>query len=120
MPLPMWYLIGKAAVSGVLIMLISELARRSPSMAAVAASLPLVSVLAMIWMREEGRTLEQIAAHAGATFWLVLPSLPMFAVLPLLLRQGMRFYPALLLCCLLTAGLYVFMVRLLARFGISL
>jgi uncharacterized membrane protein (GlpM family) len=116
----MWYLISKAAVSGVLVMLISELAKRSPSLAALAASLPLVSVLAMIWMREEGRAPEQIAAHAGATFWLVLPSLPMFLALPLLLRQGMRFYPALLLCCLLTAALYLLTIRLLARFGISL
>ena len=62
---------------------------------------------------------EKIAAHAQSTFWMVLPSLPMFLVLPALLRHGMHFYPALALSCALTVVLYVLMVWTMKRFGID-
>ena len=63
---------------------------------------------------------ERIAAQLEATFWFVLPSLPMFLVLPATLRHGFGFWPALALSCLLTMGLYSFMIWALARFGIQL
>ena len=63
---------------------------------------------------------ENMAVHSQATFWYVLPSLPMFLVLPALLRQGVAFWPALAVSCLLTTLLYFLMVWALGRFGISL
>jgi hypothetical protein len=75
----MTYLIIKAAVSGVLVMIISEVARRSPGLGGLIASLPLVSVLGIIWLWRDTSDLERIASHAEATFWFVLPSLPMFS-----------------------------------------
>ena len=116
----MIYLLLKAALSGVIVAIVSELARRSPLIGALIASLPLVSILAMIWLwRDTGDAL-RIADHAEATFWFVLPSLPMFFVLPALLRHGVGFWLALVLVSVLTMLLYLGMVRILARFGIGL
>jgi hypothetical protein len=114
----MWHAIFKAALSGILVSAISEAAKRSPSFGALIASLPLVSVLAMIWLWRDTGDSERIAAHAQSTFWLVLPSLPMFLALPALLRGGVPFYAAMALSCLLTITLYGAAVWAMRRFGI--
>src|SRR5262245_49923771 len=115
----MLYLVIKAALSGVLAMLISEIARRSPSIGGLIASLPLVSLLAIIWLWRDTGDTERIAKHAESTFWFVLPSLPMFLVLPALLRHGVAFWLALTVSCLLTIALYAAMTWLLPKLGIS-
>ncbi len=115
----MWYAILKAVISGGLVFAVSETAKRSPSLGGLIASLPLVSVLAMIWLWRDTQDVERIAKHAESTFWMVLPTLPMFLVLPALLRVGFGFYPALALSCLLTVILYVITVWTLRRFGIA-
>ena len=116
----MTYLILKAVLSGVIVMLVSEGARRSPGLGALIASLPLVSILAMIWLWRDTGDPERIAAHAEATFWLVLPTLPMFLVLPYMLRRGFEFWPSLLSVTVLTMGLYAGAVWLLPRLGIRI
>lgn len=116
----MTYLILKAALSGVLVMIISEVARRSPGIGGLIASLPLVSVLGIIWLWRDTSDVARIAVHAESTFWFVLPSLPMFLVFPALLRHGVGFWLALGLSCLLTMVLYSVMIWLLPRFGINL
>lgn len=116
----MLYLALKALLSGVIVMLVSEAAKRSPALGALIVSLPLVSILAMLWLHHETHDAPRLAAHAEATFWYVLPSLPMFLVLPALLRAGWSFYAALGACIVLTAGLYAAMAAVLARFGIVL
>jgi hypothetical protein len=83
----MLYLILKALLSGVIIMAVSEIAKRSPAFGALVASLPLVSVLAIIWLWRDTGDTARIANHAEATFWYVLPSLPMFLAFPYMLRQ---------------------------------
>jgi hypothetical protein len=98
----MIYLIIKAALSGIIVMAVSEVARRSPGLGGLIASLPLVSILAMIWLWQDTADAERVAAQSQATFWFVLPSLPMFLVLPTMLRHGLGFWPALALACLLT------------------
>ena len=116
----MTYLILKAVLSGVIVMLVSEVARRSPGLGALIASLPLVSILAIIWLWRDTGDPERIAAHAEATFWLVLPTLPMFLALPYLLRRGFEFWPSLLSVTVLTMGLYAGAVWLLPRLGIRI
>ena len=115
----MTYLLVKAVLSGIIIVAASEVARRSPGLGGLIASLPLVSILAIIWLCDTA-DMERIAAQLEATFWFVLPSLPMFLVLPAMLRHGFGFWPALALSCLLTMGLYSFMIWALARFGVQL
>ena len=116
----MWYLVIKAALSGVLVAAISEVAERYPGFGGLIASLPLVSVLGMIWLWRDKPDVANMAAHAQSTFWFVLPSLPMFLVIPALLRHGVSFWMALVIGCLLTILLYSLMVAFGPRFGLRL
>lgn len=116
----MLYLLVKAAVSGVMIACPSEVARRWPGWGALIVSLPLVSVLAMMWLWRDTHDPEGLAAHAEATFWFVLPSLPMFLLIPALLRQGVGFWAALAASCVLTVVLYLGMTTLGPKFGLKL
>ncbi len=110
----------KALISGAIIATVSEVARRYPAGGALIASLPLVSVVGMIWLWRDTHDTARLATHAGATLWYVLPSLPMFAVIPALLRSGVGFWPALAVGCAVTILLYVITVAVLARFGVAL
>lgn len=117
----MLYLIVKAAVSGVIVAAVSEVAKRWPGIGALIASLPLVSVLGMIWLWRDKPDAVNMASHAQATFWYVLPSLPMFLLIPALLNRGMPFWLALAAGCLLTVVLYAVMTAVVApRFGLRL
>lgn len=116
----MLYGVVKALLSGLVVALVSETARRNAALGALFASLPLVSVLGMMWIWRDTGDIDRLALHSSATFWYVLPSLPMFLVMPLLWRHGVPFWPGLGLGCLLTAALYIAMVALLARLGITL
>jgi hypothetical protein len=116
----MLWLVVKALLSGALIAAISELGKRMPTMAALVASLPLISVLGMIWLWRERPDAENMATHAEATFWYVLPSLPMFLLILALLRQGMSFWLALSLGCALTVALYLALAHFGGRFGLRL
>lgn len=116
----MLYLAVKALVSGALIAAASTLARRYPGFGALVASLPLVSVLGMIWLWNDKPDPETMAVHAGATFWYVLPSLPMFLLMPVLLRHGIGFWPSLVGGCCLTIALYGAMTWIGPRVGLQL
>ena len=116
----MWYLVLKAAISGVLVAAASEVARRFPGWGALIASLPLVSVLGMMWLWRDRPDAANMADHAQATFWFVLPSLPMFLAIPWMLRSGVNFWVALALGCALTVGLYLLMTVLGPKFGLRL
>jgi hypothetical protein len=116
----MIYFVVKAAISGLLIAAISEVARRSPGFGALIASLPLVSVLGMMWLWRDTHDAERMAAHVGATFWYVVPSLPMFLLMPALLRAGVGFWWALAAGCALTVLLYTLVTLAAPRLGIVL
>lgn len=116
----MLYLAVKATLSGLLAATVSEIAKRSPAFGALVASLPLISIMAVIWLWRDTGDSERIAAHMQATFWYVLPSLPMFLVMPALLRASVGFWPSLLASCALTVVLYFLTAWALAKFGIEL
>jgi len=116
----MWYLAIKAALSGILIAIISEVAKRYPGFGGLIASLPLVSVLGMVWLWRDKPDPRNMAAHAEATFWFVLPSLPMFLLIPAMLRQGYSFWVSLVAGCMLTMVLYFIMVWAGPRLGLRL
>jgi hypothetical protein len=115
----MWgWLAIKALVSGVIVAAVSEIAKRYPGVGALVASLPLVSVLGMLWLWNEKPDVQNMAAHSAETFWYVLPSLPMFLLIPTLLRNGWSFHLSLAAGCALTVLLYVGMTVLGPRFGL--
>jgi hypothetical protein len=113
-------LLAKALLSGVIIALIAEIGRRLPTVGALVASLPLVSVLGMMLLWHTRPDAENMARHAQATFWYVLPSLPMFPLMAMLLRGGWGFWSALAVGCGLTVALYLAMVWGAPRFGLRL
>lgn len=116
----MLYYIAKFAVSAALIVAISEIAKRNSGFAALIASLPLTSLLAFIWLHVEGNSPQALADLSQQIFWLVLPSLVLFAVFPVLLRHGVNFWLSLAVAAGTTAAAYLAMLPLLRRFGVQL
>jgi hypothetical protein len=116
----MWTVVAKALLAGAMIAAIPEIGRRLPATAAIVASLPLVSVLGMVFLWHAKPDAENMAIHAQATFWYVLPSLPMFLAIPAMLRSGMDFWLALVLGCILTVVLYLAMMQIGPRMGLKL
>ncbi|MFZ1990353.1 MAG: DUF3147 family protein [Alphaproteobacteria bacterium] len=116
----MLYLLLKASISGVIVAIVSEVAKRYPGFGGLIASLPLVSVLGMMWLWRDTHDPVRLAAHAEGTFWFVLPSLPMFLLIPELLKRGVDFWLALLSGCLMTIALYAMMTWLGPKFGLKL
>lgn len=98
----------------------SEIAKRHPGWGALVVSLPLISILGMIWLWRDTSDPFHLAAHAEATFWFVLPSLPMFLIVPLMLRRGIRFWASLIARCALTVALYTLMTWIGPKLGIRL
>ena len=115
----MLYAVTKALLSGAIIAMASEVAKRSPALGAVIISLPLISLLTFIWLWRDTADKEAIATLAQSTFWFVLPTLPMFLVLPALLRSGFGFWSALAGSCALTVFLYFLAVWLLPKLGVA-
>ena len=116
----MVYYLVKIAVTTLLIVAISEVAKRSSFAGAILASIPLVSVLAMIWLYLDTRSVDKVSALSSSVFWLVLPSLVLFVALPVLLKQGLNFYLSMGISITLTVMCYGLMVVALNQFGIKL
>lgn len=116
----MYYLLIKTLISAVIIVAISELSRRSSLLGALLASLPLTSLLAFIWLYRDTHDTAKIAALSTSIFWLVLPSLVLFLVLPVLLRRGFHFPSALALSTLAMLAAYGAMTAILRALHIRL
>ncbi|MEQ1545434.1 DUF3147 family protein [Methyloglobulus sp.] len=116
----MWFYLSKIVISALIIVLVSEIAKRNSGFAALVASLPLTSLLAIIWLRIEGSQIAQIAELSQQIFWLVLPSLALFLLFPMLLRYGLTFWLSLSLASSATILCYLLMIPLLRRFGVSI
>lgn len=115
----MAWLATKYLVTAALVVLISEVAKRSDRLGALIAALPLVTVLTLLWLYVEQQPAERISKHAFYTFWYVLPTLPMFALFPPMHRQW-GFWGALAASVLLTAACFAVLAWLLRRFGVEL
>jgi F0F1-type ATP synthase assembly protein I len=108
------YLLTSAVVVGV-----SEFAKRSDRLGGLIAALPMVTVLALIWLHIENQPQEKIANHAWYTFWYVVPTLPMFLAFPVLLPR-IGFWPALMACMVLTVVCFALFALVMKRFGVNL
>ena len=112
--------ITKLILTALVVLFVTKIQVVSDRLSALLIALPLTSLLAMIWMRLEKQDPERIANHAEGTFWFVLPTLPMFLVLPWMLRHGWGFGIALAVNCVLTVVLFFGLVAILKPFGIKL
>jgi hypothetical protein len=115
----MLYALTKAFISGSIIAVASEVAKRSSTLGALIVSLPLSLILTMVWLWWDTGDSERIAALSQKTFWLVLPTLPMLFVMPTLLRSGFQFWTALAASCALTIMLYLGTLWLLPKLGFT-
>lgn len=115
----MQYIVMKYLITAGLVVLISELAKRSDKLGALVASLPLVTLLTLIWLYIEQQPTSKIANHAYYTFWYVLPTLPMFLLFPYLLPK-IGFVLTLLTCILFTVLLFVLLAFAIKQFGVNL
>ena len=110
----------KLLISAAVIVLVNKIQLVNDRLSALLIALPLTSLVAMIWMQQAGQSSQRLANHAESTFWFVLPTLPMFLILPWMLRHGWGFWSALALNCLFTIGLFWLTVLVLRRCGIDL
>ena len=116
----MFFFFIKAVLSGVIVATVATIAKRYPGWGGLVASLPLVSVLSMIWLYGETRNVESVAKLSLGAFWFFLPSVPMFLIIPALLRSGMSFAATMFLACAITILLYAAMSWVAPRLGIML
>jgi F0F1-type ATP synthase assembly protein I len=115
----MTYLILKYLITAMVVVAVSEFAKMNDKLGGLIAALPLVTVLALIWLNVEKQPAEKIANHAWYTFWYVLPTLPMFLLFPYLLAR-LGFWPTLAACVAITLVIFYVYAQILAKFGIQL
>lgn len=109
----------KILLTSVIVVAISELAKRGSFWGALLASLPLTSLLAFAWIYVETGDVNKVGGLSQSIFWLVIPSLPLFLALPWLLRAGWNFWVSIAVASAITATAYLVMVGVLHRFGID-
>jgi F0F1-type ATP synthase assembly protein I len=115
----MYWIVTKYFITAAVVVLVSEVAKRSDKLGGLIAALPMVTVLTLIWLYVENQPASKIANHAWYTFWYVVPTLPMFLVFPTLLpRYG--FWPSLLACVFITIVSFALFAVIVRRFGIEL
>lgn len=112
-------MVAKVLLTSVVVVAVAEASKRSVLLGAIIASLPLTSILAMVWLYADTGDADRIAGLAGGIFWLVLPSLILFVALPVLIHAGVGFWPSLLASAAATVAGYLAMLHALARFGIT-
>lgn len=115
----MAWTITKYLITAALVVLISELAKRSDRLGGLVAALPVVTILVLVWLRLEGVADTKIANHAWYTFWYVIPTLPMFLAFPAMMTR-IGFWPALAASALLTVVCFALFAVAVRRFGIEL
>lgn len=113
-------IILKYLITSGLIVFVSEVAKRFDRLGALISALPLVTITVMVWLYLEGAPKEKIANHAFFTFWYVLPTLPMFLVMPWLLNKEINFWLALTGCGLITFLCFIITCIFVKYFGVEL
>ncbi len=116
----MSYYLIKLFLSAGVIVLVTEIAKRNNAAASIIHSLPLTSLLAFIWLYVETKDSALIGRHAFGTFWFVLPTLPMFIMMPWFIKKLGGFWPALIVGIIITVALYALTMRLLKVAGVNL
>lgn len=116
----LWQYGIKVAITAIAVVAIAELAKRSSFWGAILASLPLTSLLAFVWLYVDTGDAGRVASLSHSIFWLVIPSLPLFLLLPLMLKLQWNFWLSLLAACGLTAACYAAVTWALPRIGVQL
>ncbi len=113
-------IITKFLITSCIIVLVSEIAKRTDKVGALIAALPFVTIIVMIWLHIENQGAEKIANHAYYTLWYVIPTLPMFAQIPWMLRKGYGFWQSLSVGIFITFASFLLTVWIGKKFGVEL
>lgn len=116
----MAYYITKLIITTFLIVLISEIAKRSSLAGALLAAIPLVSILAMTWMYVDTDSSTNAVEFSNRIVWLIAPSMTLFIVFPILIKKGLSFYPSMGISIVMTIFAYYSVIYVLGKFGIKL
>ncbi|MCX6076632.1 MAG: DUF3147 family protein [Campylobacterales bacterium] len=116
----MAYYITKLIITALLIVLISEIAKKSSLIGAMLAAIPLVSILAMTWMYIDTNDSSSAVEFSSRIVWLIAPSMTLFIVFPILIKKGFLFYPSMVISILMTAVAYYSVILILGKFGVKL
>lgn len=116
----MLYYISKIVLSAVLIVLISEIAKRNSLAGAMLAAIPLVSIIAMTWMYIDTQSSAKAVDFSRSIIWLILPSMTLFLVFPFLIKKGLGFYISMGISIVMTMFAYYSVLFILDKFGIKL
>ncbi|WP_373033194.1 DUF3147 family protein [Sulfurovum sp.] len=116
----MAYYIIKLIITTFLIVLISEIAKRSSLAGALLAAIPLVSILAMTWMYIDTDSSNNAVEFSNRIVWLIAPSMTLFIAFPILIKKGLGFYASMGISIVLTIMAYYSVIFVLSRFGIKL
>jgi len=116
----MGYYITKLIITTLLIVLISEIAKRSSLVGALLAAVPLVSILAMTWMYVDTNSSNSAVEFSNRIVWLIAPSMTLFILFPILIKRGMSFYPSMAIAVVSTIIAYYLMILILEKFGIKM
>jgi len=112
------FLLIKALISGGIIAIASETAKRFPLWGAVMLSVPLTSLLTAIWLQIETKDSLKIALFLENVFWAHIPTLAFFILCPIMLKNGMNFWAAMGLSLVITSGIFFVYSMILKHFGI--
>lgn len=116
----MAYYIAKLVITALLIVLISEIGKRYSLAGALLGAIPLVSILAMIWMYIDTQSSQSAVEFSQRIVWLIAPSMTLFLVFPLMIQKGFSFYVSLFSATILTIGAYYSVIFVLGKLGIKL
>jgi hypothetical protein len=116
----MTYYLLKLFFSAGVIVAVTEIAKRNNAAASIIHSLPMTSLVAFVWLYAETKDSALIGRHAFGTFWFVIPTLPMFLIMPWLIKKMGGFWPALSAGVALTIALYFLTMALLKKAGVEL
>ena len=116
----MFQILIKVLITSIIIVVASEVAKKDTLLGGIIVSMPLISILSMVWLYIETKDIENINSLSSSIFWMVIPSLSLFITLPLLLKLGINFYIGMILSILVTICCYGLMLIILPRLGIDI
>ena len=116
----MKYIFLKLIISSGIITIVSEISKKSSFIGGLVASIPLISVLSMIWLYIDSRDIEKIKNLSNSIFWMVIPSLILFLSIPILIDIGFNFWQSLIIASILTTSFYLLTIFILSHYGVKL
>ncbi len=116
----MKYIILKLIISSGIIALVSEISKKNSFIGGLIVSIPIISVLSIVWLYLDTKDIEKIKNLSTSIFWLVIPSLILFLSLPILINIGFNFWYSLIIAIILTIAFYILTIFILYHYGVKL